>query len=230
MVEADGEWHTSDNKYASVVWKTSHPPATHPPPPQKPKTPPQSPTKPANGKPKTGSQIVVLDSDDEDEGRVKRELSPSFASASSHSIGNSSVPQSQGSSADVIDLTLDSDEDEPVVSTQTGKRKVSDADLQSSSTLEQPWKKGRIEADLVLPAVRIPSSGTSNLNGIDYARAAPQITLPPMRPHPPAYNAAFTPPLPPSYTENFGRRPSTQVPPPQPYHNSSHRLNGTSRW
>ncbi|KAJ6604600.1 PINIT domain-containing protein [Mycena vulgaris] len=121
VVEADGEWHTSDNKYGSAVWKASHAPATIPKSGSTPrkslpaKSPPDTPSKGGdpNGKRKA-TEILVLDSDDEDEGRVKRELSPSFASTSSVNRSFGSLPgetaaNSQGD--DVIDLTLDSDDE-----------------------------------------------------------------------------------------------------------------------
>ncbi|KAI0375084.1 hypothetical protein BV20DRAFT_960150 [Pilatotrama ljubarskyi] len=156
IVEADGQWHTEDNKYGSAEWLAAHPPAT------KPKSPPKrapSPVKPAvNGlagkdmhRP-SNAEIVILDSDeeDEDEGRVKRELSPSAESArlprssQSVSIGGSQPPRSQA--ADIIDLTLDSDDEglpqRPSVPLAK-KRKETD-DLPSPT--EQIWKKSRTDS------------------------------------------------------------------------------------
>ncbi|EEB89793.1 hypothetical protein MPER_12075 [Moniliophthora perniciosa FA553] len=131
MVEADGEWHTTDNKYGSANWKIKHPPtgSVKPPSPiRQPlptvKTELQEPTVGLNGavdpprKP-NDVQIMVLDSDDEEEeGLVKRELSPSTAN------GTSAGPQSHAppSQDDVIDLTIDSDDEEPSPPKQTRKR------------------------------------------------------------------------------------------------------------
>ena len=155
MVEADGEWHTADNKYGSAGWKASHPPAATVQPPTTPrkpllngKSPSRTPTKldaDGNGKAKTNDvEIVVLDSDDEDEGRVKRELSPSFGSGSSVSVNRSfegpSVPQSQTQGDDVIDLTADSDDEAPGP-IRVEKRKATD----EMSPTEQIWKKGRLD-------------------------------------------------------------------------------------
>src|SRR4051812_10352141 len=84
MVEADGKWHITDNKYTSLQWQESHPPAPKPRslPIRRPMPFIQSPSSPSikkeNG---DGTNVVVLDSDDEDEGRMKRELSPSFVSS-----------------------------------------------------------------------------------------------------------------------------------------------------
>jgi len=170
MVEADGEWHTSDNKYGSAGWKAAHPPAV---PKQAPPSPRKSPPKPSahlngvngadpNGKKKDNVEIFVLDSDDEDEeGIVKRELSPSIGSGSSAAINRSmettslsvaSLPQ-----ADVIDLTLDSDEDNepPPPSRIAEKRKAPDNGLPSPT--EPIWKKSRVES--------VPPGVMRNING-----------------------------------------------------------------
>lgn len=172
MVEADGEWHTSDNKYGSAGWKVAHAPAV---PKQAPLCPRKSPPKPSihpnvtnpddpNGKKKADVEIVVLDSDDEDEeGRVKRELSPSIGSGSSVAINRSMESTSLSANshlqlqADVIDLTLDSDEDdEPLSPTRTAeKRKAPENGLPSPT--EQIWKKARVEA--------IPPTVMRNVNG-----------------------------------------------------------------
>jgi E3 SUMO-protein ligase PIAS1 len=156
MVEADGEWHTLDNRYGSASWKASHPPSTAAQPQSmlrksstNANSPSQTPTKSApdkNGKAKANDvEYLVLDSDDEDEGRVKRELSPSFGSGSSVSANQSlegpSVPQTQTQGDDVIDLTADSDDEEPLLPRRVEKRKVTD----EMSPTEQIWKKGRLD-------------------------------------------------------------------------------------
>ncbi|KAG6842254.1 hypothetical protein C0991_000224 [Blastosporella zonata] len=144
IVEADGEWHTSDNKYGSAIWKASHPVAV-PVPVAKSAAQPvsRSPSKAdVNGKAKAKQEVYVLDSDDEDEGQVKRELSPSFVSNSQTFDGGTAPPMQPGPD-EVIDLTLDSDDDEPPK--QTGKRKVTDPEP-SSSPSEQIWKKSRTDA------------------------------------------------------------------------------------
>ncbi|KAF9270117.1 hypothetical protein L218DRAFT_1071605 [Marasmius fiardii PR-910] len=150
MVEADGEWHTNDNKYGSVKWKTKHPPTTAKKLPSLHQQPP-SPVKAEMIDPQISArsdsekrlsngvkQIMVLDSDDEDEeGMVKRELSPSSGNGTSSS---SRLPPAQ---EDVIDLTIDSDDEEEIVQPkQATKRKASDAAL---SPTEAIWKKGRTD-------------------------------------------------------------------------------------
>lgn len=137
MVESDGQWHTTDNKYGSPDWLAVHPMKTEPIPK---KDPPAGPSKQAvthtNGKEKArpnGAEVFVLDSDDEDdEGRVKRELSPSYDTGTQQSQG-----KTNSQLAAVIDLTLDSDEEELPRTTQ--KRKATDA----PSPTEQIWKKSR---------------------------------------------------------------------------------------
>ena len=160
IVEADGEWHTEDNKFASPAWKAAHPALARAKPALVKRA--SSPVKPAtNGvnnverdKPRpSNAEIVILDSDDEDEdeGRVKRELSPSTDSVlprTSQSGSGSQPPRSQASQAtDIIDLTLDSDDDEPPPPPRpsvapTKKRKEAD-DLPSPT--EQIWKKSRTD-------------------------------------------------------------------------------------
>ena len=84
IVEPDGQWHTTDNKYASASWKAAHPVA----PLSKLPSVAQwaaSPVKQvANGingvniqdKPRpSNAEIIILDSDEEDEGRLIRQHS-----------------------------------------------------------------------------------------------------------------------------------------------------------
>ncbi|KAI9065812.1 hypothetical protein FKP32DRAFT_1646795 [Trametes sanguinea] len=168
IVESDGQWHTEDNKYGSAEWLAAHPPAAKPAAPiKRAPSPIKPPTNGVNGmdKPRpSNAEIVILDSDeeDEDEGRVKRELSPSTdsmrlpRSSQSISIGGSQPPRSQTSrsqAADIIDLTLDSEDEEPPprpppVVPVSQKRKAMD-DLPSPT--EQIWKKSRTESVLSSP-------------------------------------------------------------------------------
>ncbi|KAG7450572.1 uncharacterized protein BT62DRAFT_927854 [Guyanagaster necrorhizus] len=183
FVEADGEWHTADSKYGSAPWKAKHPPdkPTILLPPRRPLSAVKS-LSLSNGKPPAGpedkprrhpSEIVILDSDDEDEGRVKRELSVSFGNSSSPSLPDSqsttapppSAAQSQAAS--VIDLTLDDSDDEIIQSKTAGKRKAADAELTSVSPTEPIWKKGRTENDRSAP---VPLTAIDR----DYIRTAHQ--------------------------------------------------------
>lgn len=242
MVEADGEWHTTDNKYGSSEWKAQHPAAVAN------KAPPKSPSKPvsvakppsqatgssgANGK-MSINEIVVLDSDDEDEGRVKRELSPSFASRSSVSYTGSaatSVPKSVGGD-DVIDLTLDSDDEEPPVSKQAGKRKADEAGLSSTSPTEPIWKKGRVDAPSVpLTVARDESSrGGESFSPQTPPRLPSRTVLPP--PAPNRYNGSYPSTLPPIYNSaSFpARAGGSSVPQLPPIPGSSVYRNNNSQW
>ncbi|KAK7059008.1 E3 SUMO-protein ligase pli1 [Paramarasmius palmivorus] len=236
MVEADGEWHTSDNKYGSTNWKMKHPPSVTAKPPSPPRRPSSfvkqefsDPVVGMNGtvngssKPRDNQIMVLDDSDDEEEeGLVKRELSPSTAN------GNSSAgPQTiqQPSQEDVIDLTLDSDDEQASQPKQTGKRKASDAAL---SPTESIWKKGRTDTESY---PHRPSSAAVN-DG--YSRSTDSRTSAhtssPRRPS--NYGAP-----PSSLSNGFGRNSGTQLPPfselaPRPY---GSRTNGnaptsTSHW
>jgi len=180
MVEADGQWHTTDNKYGSREWKAVHPVTSQRVADKKPSVEenptrfaPESntPSNDVNGKKVPSHEIFVLDSDDEDEGRVKRELSPSYASSANQSFDGTlpRASQSQQSQASqVIDLTLDSDDDdrdgddaESVVSSATGKRKADEAGVGASPPSDQIWKKGRRDPSRILPLPRM-SSATHN--------------------------------------------------------------------
>lgn len=229
VVEANGEWHTSNNQYGSKSWKAQHPfVPTDKSAPRKAvptKSPPQTPSKAAasssgtsSSKPAANVEIMVLDSDDEDEGRVKRELSPSFGSGSSVSAARSFETVTRQAVDDVIDLTLDSDDDEPPpTSKQAGKRKADDAGLTSTSSAET-WKNRRLDTD------RVPTSlprGTSSASG-DYSDAphnhlSRTIVLPP-RPLPPSNRYAAPHPATSSstvYNNSYPGRPAlnSQLPP-----------------
>ncbi|KAF8807349.1 hypothetical protein BYT27DRAFT_7164840 [Phlegmacium glaucopus] len=193
MVEADGQWHTTDNKYGSREWKAAHPITPQRVTPDKKPSVEDSPTRFAppvqnndvNGKGKVPHhEIFVLDSDDEDEGRVKRELSPSYASSANQSFeGTLPHPsQSQQSQASqVIDLTLDSDDeddDELVVSNINGKRKAHEAGIGTTPpSPDQFWKKGRLDPSRILPLPRV-SSATHNSVGASHHSSLPNSLLP----------------------------------------------------
>ncbi|GBE78006.1 PINIT domain-containing protein [Sparassis latifolia] len=171
LVESDGQWHSSDNKCGSAEWKAAHSPAKvlaalHPAPAVKrADTPVKVVPNGVNGEAKSGpsnAEIVILDSDDEDEGRVKRELSPSYDGApGSSNVSQASLPpRSQSQSTDVIDLTLDS-EDEDSPTTLSRKRKTVEIDLPSPT--EQIWKKSRSEASVPASTHTAGSSHSSYL-------------------------------------------------------------------
>lgn len=186
MVEADGDWHTNDNKYGSADWRSKHSLPSATPSVVKPVNPAPSTPQSANmqnGKGKAiDVEVFVLSDDDdtEEEGRVKRELSPSYASSTNQSFDGSISRGSQSQPpphtpppSNVIDLTLDSDdEDEPpartappppplpasaITSTTNGKRKIGDAEIDKTSAADQLWKKGRLDPSRILPPPR-PSS------------------------------------------------------------------------
>ncbi|KDQ63528.1 hypothetical protein JAAARDRAFT_29547 [Jaapia argillacea MUCL 33604] len=185
IVESDGQWHTTDNKFASAQWKALHPPVSPANSSRKPgrKDPPsRSPSKPVingastepggKGKGKAVDEIYILDSDDEDDDRVKRELSPSGGSSTQNSYYQSQAtlpPQSRAQSQadNVIDLTLDSEDsdDEPApyvppTVMRKDKRKAPDDD--PISPTEPIWKKSR-------PDVTARSNG---LNGNGHINGA----------------------------------------------------------
>ncbi|KAH9486987.1 E3 SUMO-protein ligase pli1 [Psilocybe cubensis] len=237
MVEADGQWHTTDNKYGSREWIAAHPPSANsssssskkpPTPTHNPTCPPSNGSDQANSKGKQKEIFVLDDSDDdEDEGRVKRELSPSYASSMNLSFEGTlppmtqpqsqSRPQSQPSTQ-VIDLTLDdSDEEHPIISHAQGKRRATESDLDNSA--DPVWKKARIDpSSRILPAPPVSSIPNS-------IATLPHTSL--MNNHPPPspvhYQSVFSgnvlpPPTVNGYPHyNAGRigpaNPSLQLPP-----------------
>ncbi|KAJ7487549.1 PINIT domain-containing protein [Mycena galericulata] len=233
VVEADGEWHTSDNKYGSATWKASHAPApkasSSPRKSLPVKSPSNAPSKSVNGDPngkRKALEIVVLDSDDEDEGRVKRELSPSFASSSSVNRSYGSVP-GHSQSEEVIDLTLDSDEEE-VPPRPAAKRTASEAGI--ASPTESIWKKGRFD-NAGMSVIRGTSSTTSTSNGAEYS-SRPPAQVPVARPTLPipGYAAAgySGPTLPPMFDRpTFNGSPTSPVQLPLPNH---YNMNSRNRW
>ena len=135
IVEADGQWHTEDNKYGSVEWLVAHPPKPEPV-----KVAPVLPQPQTNHNRGPNQGAIVVSSDDEDdEGRVKRELSPSCDPGTSNSGTQQSTPGA-GTQAvrAVIDLTLSDDEDVPPAPAPP-KRKSRD----SHSPAEPMWKRSR---------------------------------------------------------------------------------------
>lgn len=198
IVEADGEWHTSDNAYASAVWKAAHPPKALSPTKVE-DAPLAQPNGSANGKNQGFEpEIFILDSDDDDdEGQIQRELS---AYASSSRTSYDAMPRTQSqTSATVIDLTLDDDDEDddsddgsPSAPTNNfGKRKASEANIDSVQGTEPQWKKGRPDPSRILPAPR-PSGPMSTLHapigshsvssGPPYSSSFQGNSLPPMLP------------------------------------------------
>jgi E3 SUMO-protein ligase PIAS1 len=220
MVEADGEWHTADNRYGTSEWKAQHPlaptsTAVGASTPQTPQKPVSSESSGGNDK-KQGnkseeSEIYLLDSDDEEEHLVKQELSPSFASAS-----HTAPPVAQQSTDDVIDLTLDSDEEpsHPPSSAKVGaKRTASQAKL-SPPRQAPPGKKmdiDRLTTPYNGPTLGGPAASYSTTNHFP--------RLPPLQPNLSSHHPGS--PTGPTY-----RDPSRTLPRPEPF-----RINGsTTSW
>ncbi|KAG9126524.1 SUMO ligase siz1 [Ceratobasidium sp. 392] len=157
IVEADGEWHTEDDKYASPAWMASA--ASRPRPVEK-KVKAEPDTKPLRqdsmDKPRPDA-FVVLDSDDSgDEAPAPRVLNA--AADFGRSNGPSSVPVSRSQSQTqgaVIDLTLSSDDEEPsdlpqrVAPSMAPAREASVGALKRKERGTTPqdatWKRPRVE-------------------------------------------------------------------------------------
>jgi hypothetical protein len=123
LIEADGEWHSSDSKYASAMWRARHPMTSS--------------SRNAQRTPSLGehvgrqaqiSNIVSLcDTDEEDESTVRHELSRS----------NAAGPTGPTT---VIDLTLDSDsdsDDEGLVAGGSNSARIPSTASSTSSSLKR---------------------------------------------------------------------------------------------
>ena len=166
IVEADGQWHTDDNKYGSAEWMAAHPPKPEPA-----KAAPIRPQPRTNDSKGPNQSAIVVSSDDEDdEGRVKRELSPSYDPGTSSNNTQHSTPGAGTQAAHaVIDLTLSDDEDDPPALAPP-KRKSRD----SHSPTEPVWKRSRY-SEVGTPNGPITASPT--MTGSD---TTPWRTLPPI--------------------------------------------------
>ncbi|EDR14963.1 uncharacterized protein LACBIDRAFT_300609 [Laccaria bicolor S238N-H82] len=221
IVESDSEWHTSDNKFGSAKWKAVHPPAVEVSSIQKPPSPPR-PSSAEEGKAKANDvEIFVLDSDDEDEDQVNRQLSPSYRDSSSSQTFNSTLPSvpSTQRAEDVIDLTVDSEDDGPPVLPRPQKRKASNAELAESSPTE-PWKRGRLDT--------LPGVSGGDLSHLELPRP---ISLLNDGPTPPSRYPPYPTPSQPTYN-NYSNRGSgsIQLPPLQPLPYLSRPSNSNHGW
>lgn len=151
IVEADGQWHTADDHFGSEGWKASRlvreksgSQSTSSP--SKNISSPSKQSSTSNGGAPSAArpEILILDSDDENEKRVKREISPSLASAIAYNSSNGQ--------ADVIDLTLSDSDDDPLPPWSSHipeKRKLAD-DVGASDKRQRI----QIHAHTPLPPVR----------------------------------------------------------------------------
>jgi hypothetical protein len=191
IVEADGEWHTSGDRYASDGWRKTHKPGPSPvSPTPHPKYP--APSNSASGYTRDASNrersqrsgdVVVLDSEEEDEGEVKRELSPSRA----EQILTSGLPGAQ-----VIDLTVESD-DESASNRSLGKRKAESDPVLAS---EDIWKKSRIgeppNATSMNDNVNVSTSGVL-VSGSNHGARRYAVNGAALPHRPPSHSTQFTP-------------------------------------
>ena len=183
-----------------------------------------------NGNGPVSAQIVILDSDDEEEGQVKRELSGSIRSSL---FNPGSIPPRfqtfQTAESDIIDLTLDSDDDDrPIHALPPKKRKVDEQEVISPT--EQVWKKSRADTH-PLPLKPTGSSSTASLSNGSYQSARDTRVLPPPttsrfmpRSSLPYASASYIPPggAPVPSRPSIPRTDSYPTPPP--------RSNGSSPW
>jgi E3 SUMO-protein ligase PIAS1 len=214
IVENDGQWHTSDNKFASPTWRAAHPATTPQPSPARESSPASADEEvEAKAHVKKEVEILVLDSDDEDEGRVKRELSVSHSIASNPAPRRVPPPTApaarQSRKDDVIDLTVDSDDESPQPQQPRPLAEKRKAPSGAPSPTEQIWKKSRLETGS--PHSQQGSSATGQLSPISPGAGVPR---------PPVYGGSGPPQQPPPASGYAGpqlpplRLPSTTYVPP----------------
>lgn len=244
-VEPNGEWHTADNKFGSPSWVAARRSDVG----AKAKG---SSSRPASSSPKkvqaesasairSIENLVILDSDseNEDESRVKKELSPSNGSLSKSSYSrdgysaSTSAPPRKAPAASVIDLTLDSESEDdqprqaspPPVSLTLLKRKASDY---PDGREDEQYKRPR-PAELLQKPVSIPlprrESGLYTNGSSTPSTSTPgststfSRTLPPPIPtiHRTAENRIVPPPSSVSPLTPYDPLPTFQPPAQRPY-------------
>lgn len=236
IVENDGQWHTSDDRYASAIWRASHPhTAPHDPTPPRASTPASEDEAESKELVKRSIEVLILDSDEEEEeeGRVKRELSVSQGSIP-NSLPKVSLPRGAPAVApqprrdDVIDLTVDSDEEQSQSQSPARPGEKRKAPSGTQSPTEQIWKKSRLES--VVPR-GYPSSSSSGGSGSSTAQISPvspttSTTHPRPAPYGPGTASYSGPTLPPLRLPSGGYPPQTAPPyrppiaPPVPRENT----------
>jgi E3 SUMO-protein ligase PIAS1 len=230
IVEADGQWHTTDNKYASAEWRLSHPlpPGSCPLSQKSPSSFNNLAKAPQDDehRVKQGSEILILDSDDEDEGRVKRELSPSLASVARSTSGY--LPTHSLPEETVIDLTADSEDESPPPTSQASsqKRKEPGAEMSLHSSSKRPRSE---DTDVLRGMAMRQMAMRTVINNV--SSISNQIST--ARDHVPHTSLQATPPLPPRYV---GQQPRmsprydrTTPYPSYPTYPPTTRLSPTSR-
>ncbi|EJD55078.1 hypothetical protein AURDEDRAFT_109553 [Auricularia subglabra TFB-10046 SS5] len=226
MVEADGEWHTTDNKYASDGWRVKHGKASGKAPasmaaPKQATPPPAAPAR----RPSIAVEEIVILSSDEDEYQapqnMRRPLAPAPIPprASSSVAARSSVaPRAStgSSSAAVIDLTLDSDDDDtpapPPAQSRSATAYASANGIASASAYASATGKRRerspaedVSAKRARPepprtvTPQLPATAVPAYPAYQAAQAYPQMYMPyvmAQQPAPPAAPGYPAPPAP----------------------------------
>lgn len=174
MVEADGEWHTEDNKYGSTNWMSKYG-TPNDADVVKAKPEPTAPT--LNAIPAGANAIEIGDSSDSEEERIERQLSPIKPSPIPHPAPERRVPTHSASSASsaplVIDLTIsDSEEEEP----QRPSRPVSSV-LPPMPPSSLGKRKFSDDGDMINGSSRrtstAPSHRSNGIEGDDYHQPPP---------------------------------------------------------
>lgn len=208
-VEPDGEWHTEDNKYGSPQWLAKHPPkgiASKAPLSGSSRNHASAVTKTetiasaARGVVPRKDDVVVLDDSDDEEGLVKKELSPtdytvSRDTSTSHNPRSAPAPPPETT---VIDLTGDSDDEGPplvqAANKRVEKRKVDDSmngrmadpKRQRADSVRQETNGHLNGGGAGVPPANSSSSSSWNVNPPSRSPNLPSSShLPPQRPPPP---------------------------------------------
>lgn len=164
--------------------------AAHPPKPEPAKVTPVRPQPRTNGSKGPNQGAIIVSSDDEDdEGRVKRELSPSYDPGTSNNTQRNTPGAGTQVAHAVIDLTL-SDDDDDLPAPVPPKRKSRDSD----SPMEPVWKRSRYgepsapNGPITAPPT-MPGSDTSSWRTLPPIPANRGISRTPAAPRHSSYNS-----------------------------------------
>ncbi|EJU01896.1 hypothetical protein DACRYDRAFT_79580 [Dacryopinax primogenitus] len=149
IMEADGEWHTSDNKYGSEGWKALRRVSLNPSTPARIEM--QHDTMPGSGQhlPSPAEIFVIESDDDDDDSQIRHEISPPGRQRSISYPASGSPTRIRSSNQTVIDLTLSDDEISPPPAVRTKRPAV--RDVSPSPPLVHPVKRARLDSDARRP-------------------------------------------------------------------------------
>lgn len=216
IVEANGEWHTEDDKHGSQGWMSTA--ASRPRPVEKVKAEPE--TRPLresstdSAKPKP-AEYLILDSDDDDD--VPPPRAPAFNAGRGVAPSSSSPSRSVSQAQAIIDLTLSSDDegDNPPPAPRPSAPSTEPSSQEATSGFKRK-ERGSTPQDAAWkrPRVEHPANGFMGGQNDD--------NRPPTREGPGIMRSDSRPPVPNQYHPSYSHSPpSTGVPGRAPDYSAS---------